>query len=47
MKLRDAYETYKKFKVPSLLEIRDTASEHSKTSLVIIILLVVLLLLAL
>lgn len=47
MKLKEAYETYKKFKVPSLSEIRDTASEHSKTSLVIIILLVVLLLLAL
>jgi uncharacterized protein YjbI with pentapeptide repeats len=47
MKLKDAYEAYKKFKVPSLSKIRDTASEHSKTSLVIIILLFVLLLLAL
>lgn len=40
-------KSIKRFKVPSLSEIRDTASEHSKTSLVIIILLVVLLLLAL
>lgn len=47
MKIKDAYQTYKDFKVPSLSEIRATASEHSKTSLVIIILLVVLLLLAL
>lgn len=47
MKPKEAYEKYKKFKVPSLLEIRGTASEYSKTSLVIIILLVVLLLLAL
>ena len=47
MKLKEAYEAYKKFKVPSLSEIRDTASQHSKTSLVIIILLVVLFLLAL
>lgn len=47
MKLSEAYEAYKKFKVPSLSEIRDNASEHSKTSLVIIIFLVMLLLLAL
>jgi hypothetical protein len=47
MKLNEAYEAYKKFKVPSLSEIRDTASEHSKTSFIIIILLVVFLLLAL
>lgn len=47
MKLKEAYETYKNFKVPSLLKIRNTASEHSKTSLVIIILLGILLLLAL
>ena len=47
MKIKEAYEVYKNFEVPSLSEIRDIASEHSKTSLVIIILLVVLLLLAL
>jgi len=47
MKPSEAYEKYKKFKVPSLSEIRDTTSEHSKTSLVIVILLVVFLLLAL
>lgn len=47
MRLKDAYEAYKKLKVPSLSKIRDIASEHSKTSLVIIILLVVILLLAL
>jgi uncharacterized protein YjbI with pentapeptide repeats len=47
MKPKETYEAYKKFKVPSLSKIRDTASEHSKTSLVIIILIVVLLLLAL
>lgn len=47
MKIKEAFEHYKKFKVPSLSEIRDTASEHTKTSLVIIILLVVFLLLAL
>lgn len=47
MKLKEAYKAYQKFKVPSLSEIRDIASEHSKTSLVIIIFLVVFLLLAL
>jgi len=47
MKLKEVYEEYTKFKVPSLSEIHDTASEHSKTSLLIVILLVVLLLLAL
>lgn len=47
MKLKKAYEKYKKFKVHSLSKIRDTAGQHSKTSLVIIILLVALLLLAL
>jgi len=47
MKLKEAYEAYKNFKVPSLSEIRDIANEHSKTSLIIIIILVALLLLAL
>jgi uncharacterized protein YjbI with pentapeptide repeats len=47
MKLKEAYEIYKKFKVPSLSKIRDVASENSKTSLVIIIFLVMFLLLAL
>lgn len=47
MNPKEAYEKYKKIKVPSLSEIRDTASKHSKTSLVIISLLVALLLLAL
>ena len=47
MEIKKVYEEYKKLKVPSLSEIRDIASEYSKTSLVIIILLVVFLLLAL
>lgn len=47
MELKEKYEEYKKFKVPSSLEIREKASQHSKTSLVIIIILVALLLLAL
>jgi uncharacterized protein YjbI with pentapeptide repeats len=47
MSLKAAFEKYKKLQVPSLSKIRDIASQHSKTSLVIIIFLVMLLLLAL
>lgn len=47
MDLREVIRKYKQFKVPSLSEIQEKASQHSKTSLVIIILLFALLLLAL
>jgi uncharacterized protein YjbI with pentapeptide repeats len=47
MKPKELLESNNKFKAHSLSEIRDIASEHSKTGLVIIIFLVVLLLLAL
>jgi hypothetical protein len=47
MDLREVIRKYKQFKVPSLSEIQEKTSQHSKTSLVIIILLFALLLLAL
>ncbi|MGB9929145.1 MAG: pentapeptide repeat-containing protein [Methanosarcina sp.] len=47
MEIKKVYEGYKKLKVPSLSEIHERASQHSKTSLVFIILFVVLLILAL
>jgi uncharacterized protein YjbI with pentapeptide repeats len=47
MDLREAIRKYKQLKVPSLSEIQEKASQHSKTSLFIIIFLFALLLLAL
>jgi len=47
MDLREAFKKYKQSKIPSVSEIREKASQHSKTSLFIVIILVALLLLAL